>query len=157
MCASLFRTSFLCGFKSFPPRQKTNVRHIYTFFGAPPPELLGLICTWIFVKSVTKITCHNTSVEKDQNSARCQVKNSKTKSLLLDKILTIKSDSFIPPPKLSRGRPPLVALPSAQKITLVILSVTSPNCGGKSISSWFFFQGGFLVCLSFSNLFFMWV
>ncbi len=35
-----------------------------------------------------------------------------------------------------------MALPTAQKITLVILFVTSPNCGGKLDSSWFFFSGG---------------
>ena len=35
-CAPLFfRTSFLCGFKTFPPRQKSNARCLYIFFGAP--------------------------------------------------------------------------------------------------------------------------
>ena len=71
VCLS-FLNLFLCGLQKFPPRQKNQMLDVYTFFGAPP-ELLGLICTWIFVKSVTKITCHNTSEEKDRNSARCQV------------------------------------------------------------------------------------
>ena len=51
--------------------------------------------------------------------------------------------------------PPSVALPSAQKITLVVLFVTSSNCGRSQIHLGSFFQGGFLVCLSFLNLFFL--
>ena len=43
-----------------------------------------------------------------------------------------------------------MALPSAQKITLVVLFVPSPNSGRKFISSWFFFSRG----LSFVPLFF---
>jgi|LakMenE18May11ns_1017448.scaffolds.fasta_scaffold9283700_1 hypothetical protein len=51
-----------------------------------------------------------------------------------------------------------VALPSAQKITLVILFVTSPNCGGKLHSPWFFFSGGLsCVPLFFEPSFFSWV
>jgi hypothetical protein len=35
-CAPLFfRTYFLCGFKNFSPRQKSNARCLYIFFGAP--------------------------------------------------------------------------------------------------------------------------
>ena len=50
--------------------------------------------------------------------------------------------------------PPSVALPSAQKITLVVLFVTSSNCGRKSDSSWFFFSGGLsCVPLFFEPLF----
>ena len=55
---------------------------------------------------------------------------------------------------LSRGRPPPVALPSAQKITLVVLSVTSSHCERKLDSSWFFFSGGLsCVPLFFEPLF----